>query len=60
MSGFRLAVYNERYMLTLWATAFYLLENYSQETRDSDFPAQVLQVRAYHGKMIVESEVFFW
>ncbi|WAR21216.1 HD-like protein [Mya arenaria] len=40
----RLAVYNERFMLTLWATAFYLLENYSSETRDTDFPAHILQL----------------
>ncbi|XP_052771519.1 huntingtin-like isoform X2 [Mya arenaria] len=43
-SQIQLAVYNERFMLTLWATAFYLLENYSSETRDTDFPAHILQL----------------
>ncbi|KAH3787333.1 hypothetical protein DPMN_165455 [Dreissena polymorpha] len=39
----QLPVSNERQMLTLWATAFYLLENYYMDVRDTDFPAQLLQ-----------------
>ncbi|XP_053407184.1 huntingtin-like isoform X2 [Mercenaria mercenaria] len=38
------AVFSQKYLLTMWATAFYILENYNIDVKDTDFPSQILQL----------------
>ncbi|KAL5022595.1 hypothetical protein ScPMuIL_001750 [Solemya velum] len=35
---------SQQYILTMWATAFYIMENYHVELRDVEFPSQILQM----------------
>lgn len=41
---YRQPVCSQRYVLTMWATSFYILENFSADVKDMDFPSQILQV----------------
>lgn len=42
---FRPCITSQQYILTMWATAFYIMENYHVELRDLEFPSQILQVK---------------
>ncbi|XP_060568114.1 huntingtin-like isoform X3 [Ruditapes philippinarum] len=38
------SVCSQKYLLTMWATSFYILENYNTDVKDTDFPTQILQL----------------
>ncbi|KAL4231691.1 hypothetical protein ACF0H5_009269 [Mactra antiquata] len=37
-------VSSQKYTLTMWSTTFYIMENYSTDIKDLDFPSQMLQL----------------
>lgn len=38
------SITSQQFVLTLWATAFYILENYQEELHDTDIPIKILQL----------------
>ncbi|XP_014662838.1 PREDICTED: huntingtin-like [Priapulus caudatus] len=38
------AVYGEKYVLVMWAAVFYILENYQEDLRETDFSSRMLQL----------------
>ncbi|ESO95031.1 hypothetical protein LOTGIDRAFT_160793 [Lottia gigantea] len=35
---------SDQFLLTMWATAFYILENYHEDIKDGDFPSRIMQL----------------
>lgn len=44
-SRFRTCITSQQYILTMWATGFYIMENYHVDLKDLEFPSKILQVR---------------
>lgn len=40
----RVCITSHQFVLTLWATAFYVIENYNDEIKETEFQASILQV----------------
>ncbi|KAK3589444.1 hypothetical protein CHS0354_020780 [Potamilus streckersoni] len=38
------SITSEQYVLTMWATAFYIMENYHVDLKDLEFPSRILQL----------------
>lgn len=43
-SHFRTCITSQQYILTMWATGFYIMENYHVDLKDLEFPSKILQV----------------
>lgn len=47
LMNFRACIISQQFVITLWATAFYMHENFHNELKDTDFTSKMMQVRFY-------------
>ena len=59
-SIFSQGVCSQKYILSMWATAFFIIENCSTDLKDGDFTTQILQVAQFLSKYFFKQEQHFF
>ncbi len=48
---------SDQFVLVMWSTSFFLVENYQEEIRSADFTSKVLQVRVFKPRELISVDL---